>query len=225
MEFGGPTLQLVNDLVATGVNRLSLVLRHSARTFDPALHDLENPLTAEGRTLARELGLRLPKQLMLRGYASPPERCMETAQLVLAGHQERGGRVSRHRPVEALGVFYALDQMKMWRGLREAGGLYEYLSQWFDGMVPRDAMMPPELAAELVVGAVRNKLAAAPVGAHLDLCVSHDMTVALLMDRVLGQRVTDHTVAFLDAVAFFEKDGGLWARSVHGDAIQLAAHP
>ena len=43
---------------------------------------------------------------------------METAELVLAGHESGGGNVTRHRPLEALGVFYALDQMKMWQGMR-----------------------------------------------------------------------------------------------------------
>ncbi|MEZ5557271.1 MAG: histidine phosphatase family protein [Pseudomonadales bacterium] len=216
MSYGEATVDLVADLTGRGIDHAVLLMRHSAREFHPDRHDLENPLTDEGRTLARALGTRLPKHMTLRGYASPPERCMETAQLVLDAHRDAGGAVTRHRPLEALGVFYALDQMKMWKGMKLAGGLVPYLERWFQGEVPSDAMMAPDLAARLVLHVLADKLAAPVASQQLDLCVSHDMTLYLLRAQLLGEPVDGPEVAFLDALALYSEDGALWMQSHHG---------
>ncbi|MCZ0944299.1 MAG: histidine phosphatase family protein, partial [Gammaproteobacteria bacterium] len=111
---GDAALAMIGEVLADGVDHAAVLLRHSARTFEPGLHDLDNLLTDEGRALCCRFGRRLPKELTLRAYASPAQRCLETAQLILEAHEAEGGSITRHRPVEALGVFYALDQMKMW---------------------------------------------------------------------------------------------------------------
>ena len=219
--WGERTAELIESVHDEGVSRMAVLMRHSAREFEPGRHDLLNPLTDEGRTAAQRLGERLPKALRVRGYASPPERCMETAEKVMVGHSAGGGEATRHRPVEALGVFYALDQMKMWKGMRGAGGLPEYLRLWFSGAVPTDAMMPPDLAARLVFEVVASKLADAPGASQLDLCVSHDMTLMLVMDRLLGQRAGDFDVEFLDGLVAYESDDRFWLRSCHGPALPV----
>lgn len=222
--FGDRTVELIENVAAEGVSRMAVLIRHSAREFESGRHDLLNPLTDVGRAVAHSIGQRLPKHLTLRGYASPPDRCMETAEQILAGHTAMGGAAMKHRAVEALGVFYALDQIKMWKGLRAAGGLSEYLQTWFAGNVPADAMMPPDIAARLVVRVVAEKLRDNPAredGAQLDLCVSHDMTVALVMDRLLDQPAGDYEVEFLDAVVAYEADGALWLRSCHAPPRQV----
>ncbi|MFU8814903.1 MAG: histidine phosphatase family protein, partial [Pseudomonadales bacterium] len=129
-KYGAATLDLVERVLGRGIDHAVVLMRHSAREFAPDVHDLDNPLTAEGRELALDLGASLPKHLLVRAYASPPERCMETAALLLDGHRRDGGPATRHRPLEALSVFYALDQMKMWKGMHAAGGLVPYLGTW-----------------------------------------------------------------------------------------------
>lgn len=221
-DFGDTSIDLVNGLMARGVHRGVLLMRHSAREYAPGRHDLENPLTIEGRALSRRLGERLPKSLTLRGYASPPHRCMETAELVLAGHEAGGGAVTRHRPLEALGVFYALDQMKMWKGMRDAGGLVPYLAQWFDGGVPADAMMKAESAARLVATVLAEKLRSPVAERQLDVCVSHDMTLYLLRHQLLGERLDEAPVAYLDGLLLFEEGGVLKLASHRGSEVTLA---
>ena len=72
-------------------------MRHSAREYAPGKHDLLNPLTDEGRVLAKNMGEKLPKHLKLRGYASPPgEMHIETSELVSNGHESMGGEISEH---------------------------------------------------------------------------------------------------------------------------------
>ena len=222
-HYGRATTELVNEAYAGGVNRAVLLLRHSARTFEPDIHDLLNPLTDHGRDLCRQFGRALPKEMHLRGYASPPERCMETAQLVIQAHQAAGGNGGRTRAVEGFGVFYALDQQKMWKGLSLADGLADYLSQWFAGAVPSDAMMPAELAVQMVLRVMAGKLREASEGPQLDLCVSHDMTVYTVRHGVGLETLEGPKVEYLDGLLLFERDNRLWLRSQHGGEIEIQA--
>lgn len=220
-SYGDATLDLLERVWSRDVRHAVVLMRHAARTFDPELHDLENPLTAEGRARAREVGRRLPRGATLRGYASPPERCMETAALILDGYRANGGRATRHRPLEALGVFYALDQMKMWKAMHGMGGLVPFVTAWIRGEVPADAMVPADLAARLILQVLAEKLERPVDERQLDLCVSHDMTLYLMREVLLGEPAAGPEVAFLDALVLFRDDGALWMSSHHGEPRRL----
>lgn len=217
-DFGDTTLGLLDEVFSEGHEHAVLLMRHSAREFEPGRHDLENPLTDEGRSLARRLGERLDKRLVLRGYASPAQRCVETAELILAGHRQAGGQSTRHRPVEALGVFYVLDQMKMYKAMMAADGQLEFLERWFRGELAADVVIPAELAARLATRVAAEKLRQPVSGPpQLDVCVSHDMTLYLVRDRLLGERSADvGEVRFLDGLVLYEEDGATMLRSHHG---------
>ena len=75
---GDETVRLIESAFDAGARHVGLLMRHSAREFVPGRHDLENPLTDEGRALAERMGASLPKDLLVRGYASPAERCLRT---------------------------------------------------------------------------------------------------------------------------------------------------
>ena len=221
--YGDAALRMIHEALADGVDHAALLMRHSARTFEPGLHDLDNLLTEEGRALCRRFGRKLPRNLTLRAYASPAQRCMETAQLILERHQAEGGSVTRHRPVEALGVFYALDQMKMWKGMEAAGGMANYLRSWMAGAVPADAMMPAHWAARLVLRSMTEKLVAPVARPQLDLHVSHDMTLYLLRAVLLGEPADGPPVAFLDGLLVWRAEGALWLKSQHGPPQRVSA--
>ncbi|MDE0273353.1 MAG: histidine phosphatase family protein [Gammaproteobacteria bacterium] len=220
---GDAALAMIGEVLADGVDHAAVLLRHSARTFEPGLHDLDNLLTDEGRALCCRFGRRLPKELTLRAYASPAQRCLETAQLILEAHEAEGGSITRHRPVEALGVFYALDQMKMWKGMEAVGGMANYLQSWLAGAVPADAMMPAHWAARLVLGCVTEKLTTPVSHPHLDLHVSHDMTLYLLRGALLGEPVDGPPVEFLDGLLVWRAEGALWLKSQHGSPQRVSA--
>ena len=222
-HFGLATAQMVEEVYGDGVAQAVLLMRHSARTFLPGVHDLENKLTDHGRFLCRQFGEQLPKDLTIRGYASPPSRCVETAEVTIAAHGEAGGKVARTRPVEALGVFYGLDQQKMWKGLSLADGLADYIGQWFAGEVPTDAMMPPEMAVDLIVHVLKEKLRTPVAERSLDLCVTHDMTVFTVRHGVGLEPVDGPTVEFLDGLILYEKNGCAIMRSHHGGEVNLGA--
>ncbi len=221
--FGDATIETVRELVASGADHIALLMRHSAREFNKNVHDLVNPLTEEGRDLSRRLGEALPKSHTLRGYASPPERCIETAQLALLGHASRGGEATRVRPVEGLGVFYVLDQMKMFRALEESDGMDGFIDRWVRGKLPRDAMMPADQAARLVLDIVAAKLDHPVAERQIDLCVTHDLTVHMVRDRLLGAWPDYGPVEFLDALAVYRRDGRLFMRGQVGPEREVGA--
>ena len=222
MTPGENTLKLVNDLFNQGIEHIILLMRHSAREYEPGRHDLLNPLTEEGRMLAKDLGRKLPKSVIIRGYTSPAERCVDTAEQIMAGHKENGGQVMRNRVVEALGVFYVLDQMKMFMAMQAAGGLVGFQRQWFSGEVSPDILMPADLSANLIAGLAKEKLKEKLSEPRVDLMVSHDFTLYLLKHQLLGQdseRYPD--VIYLDGIAIFERDGRTYIQSHHEAAVEL----
>jgi broad specificity phosphatase PhoE len=224
--FGDETLALVRETLDRGVRHIVLLMRHSAREFEPGKHDLLNPLTDEGRELAVRFGRELPRDVIVRAYASPAERCMETAHLVLKGHGELGGETTRHRAVEGLGVFYVLDQMKMYRAMTGSGGQVPFLENWYDGALSPDVMIDSAYAARIVADVMREKLRQPLRPPQLDLCVSHDMTLYLVRHRLLNERAAEHgEVRFLDGIQLYEHDGATWLESLARRPVQLGGDP
>ena len=222
-HFGRKTAAMVNEVFDSGVDRAVLLMRHSAREFNREINDLLNPLTEHGRALCSSLGRALPKDVNVKGYASPPERCMETAKIVIGAHTDDGGMGGRTRPVEGLGVFYSLDQMKMWMVLRECEGLADYVSRWVNGEVPSDAVMPAELATDMILRVLTSKLAADGAERQLDLCVSHDMTICMVRHQVGLEPAHGPTVEFLDGLILFEREGELRLASHHGGEVTVSS--
>ncbi len=222
MTPGETTLQLINELVKEGADHIVLLMRHSAREYEPGRHDLLNPLTDEGRELARRLGEAIPKSLNLRGYSSPAERCVETATLIMKAHQEFGGAATRNRVVEGLGVFYVLDQMKMFMAMQEAGSMVNFQKNWFSENVTPDILMPARASAEIIARLALEKLKEKRESPQLDLLVSHDFTIYLLKDQLLGQDSSRYPdVIYLDGLAFFEREGKTFIQSHHEPAMEL----
>ena len=220
-EYGDNTLGLLNTALDRGANHVVLLMRHSAREFAPDKHDLLNPLTDEGRELSTRMGEMLPKSLLVRAYASPAERCVETANLIQQGHRDAGGETTRCRPIEALGVFYVLDQMRMYKAMQQAGGLVGFLNHWFDGKVPSDVILPAVSAASIVFQVAVEKLHQSRQVPQLDLLVSHDMTVYTVRDRLLKQQVSNYPVDFLDGLVIYQLNGKYYLQSHHGPAVEI----
>jgi len=224
-EHGARTTELIARLRDRGVPRASLLMRHSAREYAPGRHDLDNPLTEEGRRLAREFGLRLPSEFVLRAYASPVPRCQDTAELIHAAHLEVGGRGSGGcRPVEALGVFYVLDQMRMFKAMSTAGeGLAAFVDGWMAGRVPEDVMMAPGLAARTLLRLLVQRLDGQAGSPALDLCVSHDLTLYLMRDVLLGLHRGDGEVRYLDGLAIWREGDAVLAATHDAEAREVSA--
>tara|TARA_A100001037_G_C15127269_1_gene626853 strand:+ start:302 stop:979 length:678 start_codon:yes stop_codon:yes gene_type:complete len=220
MIVGESTTDLVKDVFSRGIDRVAVLMRHSAREYTPGQHDLTNPLTDEGRFFASALGHRLPAGLCLRGYSSPPGRCMETAQLIMEAYREDGGDVTRNRPLEGLGIFYVLDQRKMWKILDESDGLYNFMELWFQHKIPDGVMIDPDNAAGIILRMLVDRLNDMIRLPQLDICVSHDMTLYLLRERLLGQGLNEGAVGYLDAIVAYKINGELWLETALGPPVR-----
>ena len=223
--FGDATARMTRAVFSEGVDRAVLLMRHSAREYRPDIHDLENPLTEEGRELAARFGALLP-DVNLRGYSSPVKRCTDTGTLAIGASSaaQRGGVVSRVRDVEAFGVFYALDQIRMWKGLRDAGGLANYVGSWFAGDVSQAAMMNPHRAVAMVLEVMLDKLRAPATRSgqkQLDLCVTHDMTIFTMRHGAGLEPVDAEDVRFMDGLIMLERDGKVYFASQHGGVVEV----
>ena len=221
--YGDATLAQMEAMANEGCTHMVLLMRHSAREFNPDVHDLENPLTDEGRELSQRLGRQLPKAYTLRGYASPAGRCVETAQLCLDGHAAEGGSSTRVRPVEGLGVFYVLDQMKMYRVMRDMGSLQQFVSAWSDRAIPQDALIPAQEAARILMRMVSEKLSQSVGEKQIDVCVSHDLSLYLVRDRLLSESPDQGPVEFLDALLAFRRDDRVWLQSARTNPVDITA--
>ncbi|MEM6707151.1 MAG: histidine phosphatase family protein [Pseudomonadota bacterium] len=223
-HYGNATLELITNTLAGDVSRAAVLMRHSAREYRRDIHDMDNPLTDPGREFCRRLGRALPKTLHLRGYHSPAGRCAETTQLVIDTHMARGGGAARVRAVESLGVFYALDQRKMWKAM-EPLGLKGLVKAWANQELAADAMIPAATAAELILDATLARLHTSEPANHVDLNVTHDLTLYLLKQQYLGFDPEAVDTEYLDALILFERGGDHWLQSQHGPAqrVELSA--
>ena len=60
--------------------------------------------------------------------------------------------------IEAFGVFYALDQVRMWKGLQAADGLDSFVAKWLKGEVAPDVMMPARVAVSQILSVMKGRL-------------------------------------------------------------------
>jgi len=226
-DYGLETVRMVKDRFSKGFDRGVLLMRHSAREYRRDIHDLQNPLTERGRDLASRMGNLLGADLKLRGFASTAQRCIDTADLIMHGTENADSRerskTRATRVVEAFGVFYALDQVRMWKGLQAADGLDSFVAKWLKGEVAPDVMMPARAAVSQILSVMKGRLvtmSSEKGRSHsLDLCVSHDMTLYLVRQAIGLETTFERPVNYLDGLLMFETDGELKVSSHYGNEV------
>ena len=129
---------------------------------------------------------------------------------------------ARTRALEALGVFYVLDQMKMYMAMQESGGMLPLLEKWFSGRIAEDIMMSPDVASRILGRLIKEKLMVGAKLPQLDILVSHDFTLFTIKNHLLGQTIDQYpAVDYLDGIAFFIKDQKIFAQSHHEPAKEI----
>ena len=226
-DYGLETVRMVKDRFSKGIDRAVLLMRHSAREYRRDIHDLQNPLTEEGRDLALRMGDMLGADLRMRGFASTAQRCVDTTDLIMhgTGRDDDGqiGKTPDTRVIEAFGVFYALDQVRMWKGLQAADGLDSFVAKWLGGEVAPDVVMPARVAVSQILSVMKGRLMTISPGKDrskcLDLCVSHDMTLYLVRQAIGLEKTFEQPVNYLDGLLMFETDGELKVSSHYGNEV------
>ena len=124
--------------------------------------------------------------------------------------------------MEALGVFYALDHMRMWKGMSRSTGLEDYLTRWFAGEIADDVMMPPALAVAMVLRVLRGKLDAPATGRSTparSLCQPRYDRLYRSSGSGL-ELIAAAPVEFLDELLMYREQGQL-LRSQHGGVVEV----
>jgi hypothetical protein len=203
------TIELVRRLAESGSDRISLIMRHSARSYDADMR--KEPflgLTQEGKKMALEFGRKLPDGFQLRSFSSYIGRCIETAYLIDRGYSMKGGATGIPEIEERLAPFYIIDLRKI-LGMASSYTAAAFIRKWIDGGIPEDIMMSPSSASFQMLDFLKHKLEDDPYGSRvLNVCITHDWNMYLIRELFLGIRQEEAgEVAFLEGVAVYEKGG------------------
>lgn len=178
-------------------------MRHSLR--EP-ITDNRNPyraqLTDEGRDLARFFGTLLPLSRPICCFASPVQRCMETASLIAEGFRSVGGRVCRLQADPDLARLYG-DSLASCLAAVETLSPEGFFAEW-----ARQSRLAADAAADLgprlpVGGAVmvalpeaRRRLREAVLSHSypdcLNLFVTHDYHLNILRRDFVQMEAPDY---------------------------------
>ncbi|ACN15978.1 hypothetical protein HRM2_28900 [Desulforapulum autotrophicum HRM2] len=202
------TLSMINDLILQGVEKISIVMRHSARHFgtDPQMEPFLG-LTETGKTYAVEFGQALNQEPGPVFFSSHFGRCIETAYLMDKGYNQRHCRFQGHNTLEnALAPFYIRDMQTAFNAFKDLGNDV-FLRSWFDKGLAHDMMQDSEEVAEVLANFMRTKLDALEPG-RIAICVSHDWNIYPLKEHKLGLNFETHgKIEFLESVVVFEQRG------------------
>lgn len=221
IDFGLDTLKVIHDLHDRGVNKLSVIMRHSARNYD---HDMTMEpfmwLTEEGRDLSRKLGEGLPENLSVRLFSSYIGRCIETAYLIDKGFSKKGGEAENNVVTRNLAPFYVLDFREIIDIIIEQN-VFTFIRNWINEAIPGTVLMGAESSAKQMIQFMMKRLQETKNGS-LDISITHDWNMYLLKEFGLGLPHEDYgKIEYLEGVVLFEKDGAFYLTNHQVDPVAL----
>jgi len=218
------TLSAIRRLRKDGIHKISVLLRHSERSFtdNPDLEPFM-ALTDNGRQMAFDFGQELPISFTPVLFASYIGRCIETAHLIDKGFtREHGLSLAHTKPHEDFAPFYIKDIDKV-ISLLEKTGNDLFLRQWFDNKIDKNVIEDPEKTADQLCRIMI---------AHLDkltdnqvaLCVSHDWNIFPIKEFKLNQPLEiAGDVGYLESVLFFKNNNQYHAMGTDMQPVRLAS--
>lgn len=216
------TLETITTLMDRGVNRMSLILRHSDRHYhkDP-MREPYMGLTEPGKTYALDLGAALPPALRPRLFASQFGRCIETAYLVDKGFTRITGDCLDHTVTsQTLAPFYIKD-IKRALDLMMDRGINSFIRSWFDREIDTAVMEDPEATADLITDFMLERLDELADN-QASICISHDWNIFPIKEFKLGlPHENAGDVGYLDGVAFYRENGTAYAATFQTDPVAL----
>ena len=217
------TIELVRNLLGQGVDRISLVLRHSDRQYsdNPRLEPFMG-LNDSGKAYAFDLGKSFPLDLTPVLFSSHFGRCVETAYLIDKGFTSVSGKLLPHNTLDtALTPFYVKDIVTATRMLIETSS-NQFVQNWFDKTIDESIMLDPEVTANRISDFMVSRLKELSPG-QAAVCVTHDWNIFPIKQFKLKLSSEDALDAgYLDAVAFFEKDGRIFTAARQFEPVQIS---
>lgn len=221
-NMGGRTLDAIRRLHRQGIRKISVILRHSERSFsdDPDLEPFMS-LTDPGKQMAFDFGKNLVPSLVPALYASYMGRCIETAYLVDKGFTTLQGPPLPHTGIlDELSPFYLKDIDRVIEGLRELGD-HCFLRKWFDREIDTGIMEDPVLTADTLCRIMTTRLNSLDHG-QVAICVSHDWNIYPIKEFKLNlPHESAGDVGYLEGVLFFKDKGDYFVMGIDQSPVLL----
>jgi len=221
-QYGMQTLEVVKQLRRDGVQKISILMRHSARHYDEENKEREPLLwlTEEGKDYAYRFGKNIPETPVVRFYSSMLGRCIETAYQADKAYTASGGQTISNIITIELAPSFVKTPFEVFRMHAELG-TPAFFSKWFAGEISDEIVGPSDQAALAMVGRLGRLLLDGPES-HIDIGVSHDWCLYMVKHHLLKLDLEKTIqVAYLEGIVLFEKNGALYITSHEIDPFKL----
>lgn len=224
--YGMKTLDVVRQLQDEGIQKISILMRHSARHYDQE-HMEREPimwLTEEGKQFANTFGRNIPNTEVVRFFSSMLGRCIETAYQADKGYTACGGKTESNIVTIELAPSFVKNPPEVFKLHRELGTT-ELFSQWFAGNLSDEIVGQSKEVASTMIGTLTGLLAEGP-GSHVDIAVSHDWNLYMIKHHLLNLDIEQTIVVeYLEGIVIYEKDSSYYITSHEAESqkIDLAA--
>lgn len=181
-------------------SKIIIVLRHSHRKHSGDAEKLSQlALTPLGHEIAYIFGKSLPNNRPIRLYHSIVHRCVETAENILKGFEESGGKGKIIGPLEALYSIGTDPYFIINKAIQHAGK--KFLNHWAAGLYPPDKITPLLEYSRASAEDIWNLLKNAP-DRGIDIHITHDLSIMGFRLGWFGLSTHDWWVPFLGGFAF-----------------------
>lgn len=154
----------------------AIVIRHTEREkIEDATKNYDASLTEKGKKDAIDFGKRLPKYQMVRFYHSWVHRCQRTAELILKGLKENGGKGSIIGEKEFISFHFLADEERGLKLLNEYG-MEGFVKNWFSNNFDEGIVLDPNQCRKKLLNSILNNFSDS-----LDIFVTHDWNIILLL--------------------------------------------
>ena len=225
-NMSGRTLAAIHRLHDNGVNKISVILRHSERFFtdNPNLEPFMK-LTDIGKDLAFTFGKELPPALVPRLHSSYIGRCIETAYLVDKGFTAAHGHMPAHPEIMDMLSPYYIRDIDTALALLKDWGDPRFIRKWFNKEIDTAVIDDPERTADRLCRTMTDCLDRLP-DAGIAVCISHDWNLYPIKEFKLDlPRETAGDVGYMEGILFFKQSGRMFLQGNGTDAVPLSINP
>ncbi|MBT3176204.1 MAG: histidine phosphatase family protein [Desulfobacula sp.] len=216
------TIDTINDLMDSGVNKISVLIRHSERFFseDAGLEPFMG-LTDKGKEFAFDFGAGMRPNTMPKLYSSFLGRCIETAFLIDKGFTKQNNQNLDHNCMDPmLSPFYVSDIDKAIPLIKKLGN-NSFLREWFDNRIDENIMENPRKTSDILSEFMVEKIKKLKHN-QIAICASHDWNIYPLKEFKLDlKHESAGDVGYLDGLVFFEKENQYYIKNYQTRPVLL----
>ncbi len=209
-DYGINTIQTIKKLHKDGINRFSVIMRHSARHYDTDINmEPFMGLTEEGKEVSLQVGANLPDGFNVRLFSSYIGRCIETAYLIDKGYSRKNGKTETNRQVKDISPFYINDFQKA-IDLIIKQDTPTFIRNWIDGKISTDIIQDAKKTAEKMFACMVDRLKQTRENS-IDIFISHDWNMYLIKEFGLGLAHEEYgLIEYLEGVVVYTKNGEMY---------------